>query len=135
MPRPRMTYLQTIDDEEAKTIVENEQLILIPDQTNLTGFWHVSHDIKMKNQKYRVNRFSQYEFKCHIYFKSKIAAAIYISQHLGHSVCRSMKMNPKVKFSQTYGFQLVSAFRMLRLMDKCMEVTKMFADIRGDIRS
>ena len=90
MPRPRMTYLQTIDDEEAKTIVENEQLILIPDQTNLTGFWHVSHDIKMKNQKYRVNRFSQYEFKCHIYFKSKIAAAIYISQHLGHSVCRSI---------------------------------------------
>ena len=47
-----LTYLQTIDDEEAKTIVENEQLILIPDQTNLTGFWHVSHDIKMKNQKY-----------------------------------------------------------------------------------
>ena len=90
MPRPRMTYLQTIDDEEAKTIVENEQLILIPDQTNLTGFWHLTYIIKNKNRPYRVNKFSMYELKSHICFKSKIAAAVYISQYLGLSVCRSI---------------------------------------------
>jgi len=75
-----LTHLQTIDDEEAKTIVENEQLILIPDKTNKTGFWHVIHDMRVKNKKYIANGFSQFEFKYRIYFKSKIAAAIYISQ-------------------------------------------------------
>jgi hypothetical protein len=84
------TYLQTIDDEEAKIIVENEQLILIPDKTNKSGFWHVTQDMRNKIRKYRVNRFTDYEIKAHICFKSKVAAAIYISQHLGHSVCRSI---------------------------------------------
>ena len=85
-----LTYLQTIDDEEAETIVENEQLILIPDKTNKTGFWHVIHDMRAKNRKYIANGFSQFEFKFRIHFKSRIAAAIYISQQLGHSVCRSI---------------------------------------------
>lgn len=84
------TYLQTIDDEEAKIIVENEQLILIPDKTNKTGFWHVVQDMRNKIQKYRVNRFPEYEIKAYICFKSKLAAAVYISRYLGHSVCRSI---------------------------------------------
>lgn len=83
--------LQTIDDEEAKTIVENEQLILIPNKSK-TGFWRVK-DIKSAELKrerpYRIGKLSRYGFR-ELYFKSKIAAAVYISRHLGDSVCRSI---------------------------------------------
>ena len=83
-----LTYLQTIDDEEAKTIVENEQLILIPDKTNKTGFWHVSENMKNKSRLYEFRKLPAYGLNTRLGFRSNIAAAVYISQHLGQSVCR-----------------------------------------------
>jgi len=90
-----LTYLQTIDDEEAKTIVENEQLILIPDKTNNTGFWHLTESKKNMSRPYEFRPFHlanapEYGLNTRLCFKSKIAAAVYISQHLGRSVCRSI---------------------------------------------
>ena len=85
-----LTYLQTIDDEEAKTIVENEELILIPDKKNKTGFWHVSELKNNKSRPYEFRIIPEYGLNTRLHFKSKIAAAVYISQHLGRSVCRSI---------------------------------------------
>ena len=51
MPRITLNPLQTIDDEEAKTIVENEKLILIPDKTNKTGFWYISKKEDLHRQR------------------------------------------------------------------------------------
>ncbi len=92
MPRITLNPLQTIDDEEAKTIVENEQLILIPDKGNYTGFWHVSKaSDKLKLRRpYTISKLSRYGLNRELYFKSTIAAAVYISRHLGHSVCRAI---------------------------------------------
>lgn len=85
-----LTYLQTIDDEEAKTIVENEQLILIPDRGNKSGFWHVTETKRNRSRPYVFTILPEYGLNTSLYFKSKIATAVYISQHLGRSVCRSI---------------------------------------------
>ena len=85
-----LTYLQTINDEEAKTIVENEQLILIPDMRNKTGFWRVSEKKESMSRPYVFRTIPEYGLNTKPCFKSKIAAAVYISQHLGRSVCRSI---------------------------------------------
>jgi hypothetical protein len=78
MPRITLNPLQTIDDEEAKTIVENEQLILIPDKGNYTGFWHVSKaSDKLKLRRpYTISKLSRYGLNRELYFKSTIAAAV-----------------------------------------------------------
>ena len=85
-----LTYLQTINDEEAKTIVENEQLILIPDRGNKSGFWRVPENKGNMSRPYLFNSIPEYGLNTKLGFKSKIAAAVYISQHLGRSVCRSI---------------------------------------------
>lgn len=85
-----LTYLQTIDDEEAKTIVENEQLILIPDKPNKIGFWRVTKIKNNMSRPYEFRILPEYGLNTKLGFKSKIAAAVYISQHLGRSVCRSI---------------------------------------------
>ena len=86
-------YLQDIDDEKANSIVENEELVLISDESNQTGFWHVS----VRRQKWYQKRpyfiktlMPEYGMNRQFFFRSKIAAAIYISQHLGASVCKSI---------------------------------------------
>lgn len=85
-----LTYLQTINDEEAKTIVENKQLILIPDRGNKTGFWRVTENKGNMSRPYLFNSIPEYGLNTKLGFKSKIATAVYISQHLGRSVCRSI---------------------------------------------
>ena len=85
-------YLQDIDDEKANSIVENEELVLISDESNQTGFWHVSlKDFEPRKKPYRIQTLMpEYGMNRYLCFTSKIAAAIYISQHLGASVCKSI---------------------------------------------
>ena len=91
MPRITLNPLQTIDDEEAKTIVENEKLILIPDKTNKTGFWYIRKKEDLHRQRpYQILPIPEYGINRGLCFRSNIAAAVYISQHLGRSVCRSI---------------------------------------------
>lgn len=85
-----LTYLQTINDEEAKTIVENKQLILIPDRGNKTSFWRVTENKGNMSRPYLFKIIPEYGLNTKLGFKSKIAAAVYISQHLGRYVCRSI---------------------------------------------
>ena len=85
-----LTHLQTIDDEEAKTIVENEQLILAIRSSIESGYWNVTKDRRTwkvrKHQLYRLT-------KDLCSFQSRIAAAIFISRRLGNLVCRAISEN------------------------------------------
>lgn len=85
-------YLQDIDDEKANSIVENEELVLISDESNQTGFWHVSlKGFESRKKPYNIRSLMpEYGMNRHLCFRSKIAVAIYISQHLGASVCKSI---------------------------------------------
>ena len=101
-----LSRLQKMTNEEATCVVEDEKIELITSTRITTGYWHV----KKCHKKFYVVVTPQYGITKEVYgFRSKVAAAIYVSQKVGDpTVCRAIAQN----FSDDSEAQILTNLRI-----------------------
>ena len=96
-----LSRLQKMTNEEATHVVEDEKIELITSPSNTTGYWGVSIDERRKLNKFSVSPHLRFGIPEKVYgFRSPIAAAIYLSQKLGHLTVSHILRNPRVRFTE-----------------------------------